>query len=50
MPFEATQIDLLDDYTKRSKSEKQMPYDVTYLWNLEHNTNEVIYETKKLID
>ena len=23
---------------------RQMPYDVTYMWNLKYNTNEIIYE------
>ena len=35
------------DYcTKRSKSEgeRQIPYDITYMWNLKYDTNELIYE------
>ena len=30
-----------DDHTKRNKSERerQIPYDITYMWNLKHNTN-----------
>lgn len=34
------------DYHKRNKSERerQIPYDITYLWNLKYNTNEHIYE------
>ena len=37
-----------DDYTKQSKSEreKQIPYDITYMWNLKYDTNEPIYETE----
>ena len=37
-----------DDHTKQSKSERegQIPYDITYMWNLKHDTNEHIYETK----
>ena len=37
-----------DYHTKRSKSERerQMPYDITYMWNLKYDTNEHIYETK----
>ena len=35
------------DYrTKRSQSERQIPYDITYLWNLKYDTNEHIYETE----
>ena len=35
-------------YTKRSKSERerQIPYDITYRWNLKYDTNQHIYETK----
>ena len=37
-----------DYHTKRSKSERerQMPYDITYMWNLKYDTNELIYETE----
>ena len=37
-----------DAYTKRSKSERerQIPYDITYMWNLKYDTNEPIYETE----
>ena len=36
-----------DDHTKWSKSEResQIPYDITYMWNLKCDTNEHIYET-----
>ena len=38
--------------TKKSKSERerQIPYDITYIWNLKYNTNEHIYKTNKLTD
>ena len=37
-----------DYHTKWSKSEKkrQIPYNITYMWNLKYNTNELMYETK----
>ena len=37
-----------DYYTKLSKSheERQILQDITYMWNLKNNTNELIYETK----
>ena len=37
-----------DYHTKRSKSERerQMPYDITYMWNLKDDTNEPICETE----
>ena len=37
-----------DYHTKWSKSEqeRQIPYDITYMWNLKCDTNELIYETE----
>ena len=37
-----------DYHTKRNKSERerQIPYDITYMWNLKYDTNEPIYETE----
>ena len=37
-----------DNHTKRSKSERerQIPYEITYTWNLKYDTNEPIYETE----
>ena len=37
-----------DDHTKWSKSarERQILYDITYMWNLKNNTNEHIYKTE----
>ena len=34
--------------TKWSKSERerQIPYDITYMWNLKYDTNELIYITE----
>ena len=36
-----------DYHTKWSKPdrERQIPYDITYMWNLKYDTNEHIYET-----
>ena len=35
-------------HTKRSKSdrERQIPYVITYMWNLKYDTNELIYKTE----
>ena len=35
-----------DDHTKWSKSDRirQIPYGITYMWNLKKNTNEFIYK------
>ena len=30
----------------KSKREKQVPYDITYMWNLKYDTNEPIYEAE----
>ena len=37
-----------DYHTKWNKSEKerQIPYDITYMWNLKYNTNELIDKTE----
>ena len=40
-------IDVPRDYrTKLSKSERQISYDITYMWNLKYDTNELIYKTE----
>ena len=35
-------------HPKRGKSERerQIPYDITYMWNLKYGTNEPIYKTE----
>ena len=37
-----------DYHSKWSKSEKekQIPYDIAYMWNPKYDTNELIYETE----
>ena len=37
-----------DFHTKRSNSdrEREIPYGITYLWNLKYGTNEPIYKTE----
>ena len=39
---------LRDSHTQwsKSESERQIPYDVTYMWNLKYGTNELIYKTE----
>ena len=44
MPFAATWIQL--EILKLSKSERQIPYDIAYMWNLIHGPNEPIYKTE----
>ena len=38
-----------DYYTKQSKSEtkRQMPYDITYKWNLKYYTNEYLWSKNR---
>ena len=37
-----------DYHTKKSKTERerQIPYDITYMWNLEYDTSEHIFKTE----
>ena len=30
----------------KSKRERQTPHDITYMWNLKYDTNELIYEAE----
>ena len=41
-------MDASRNYHKWSKSgrEKQIPYDITYIWNLKYGTDELIYKTE----
>ena len=41
MPFAATWMDLV-----KSERERQIPYGITYMWNLKYDTNELIYKTE----
>ena len=44
MPFAATWMDLEIIILRESKSERerQIPCDITYMWNLKYDTNELI--------
>ena len=46
MPFVATRIDLEIIILSKSEGERQIPYDITYMWNLKYDANEHTYETK----
>ena len=42
-------MDATGDYHtkwRKSQRERQIPYDITYMWNLKYNTNEHIYESE----
>ena len=43
MPF-ATWMQL--EIISKSERQRQIPYDITYIWNLKYDTNEHIYETE----
>ena len=44
MPFAVTWMDL--EIIILSKSERQVPCDITYMWNLKYEINELIYKTE----
>ena len=47
MPFTATWMDLEIIILSESDRERQIPYDITYMRNLQKNdTNELIYKTE----
>ena len=48
MPFAATWMDLEIIILSEVKSERerQISYDINYMWNLKYDTNELIYEAE----
>ena len=46
MPFTATWMDLEISILSKSesKSERQIPYNITYMWNLKYGTNKPVYK------
>ena len=38
-------MDATRDYYTKSDRERQIAYDITYMWNLKNDTTELIYET-----
>ena len=40
MPFAETWMELDTVILSKSERERQIPYDITYIWNLMHDTNE----------
>ena len=47
MLCEATWVDLKIIIPSKSERERQIPHDISYVWNLKYDTNELIYETKR---
>ena len=45
MPFKATWMDLEIIILSKSERKRQILYDITYVQNLKHDTNELIYKT-----
>ena len=45
MPFVATRMDL-EIIILSEVSQKQIPCDITYMWNLKYETNELMDETE----
>ena len=39
-------LDIIILSINKSERERQMPYDIIYMWNLKYDTNEPIYETE----
>ena len=46
MSFAATWMELEIIILSKSERERQILYDITYMWNLKYDTNELIYETE----
>ena len=46
MSFAVTYMDLEIVILSSSTGERQIPCDITYMWNLKYDTNEPIYQTK----
>ena len=47
MPSAATWMDLeIVILSEVSQTERQIPYDITYMWNLKYDTNKVLYKTE----
>ena len=43
MPFAASGMGLESLILKKSERESQIPYDITYIWNLKYSTNETFH-------
>ena len=46
MPFAATWMGLETIILRKSYRERQIPYDIVYMWNQKNNTNELTYKTE----
>ena len=46
MPFGATWLDLEIIILSEVSQTRQISYDITYIWNLKYETDELIYKTE----
>ena len=49
MPFAVTWMNLeiiILSEVSQSGRERQIPYGITYMWNLKYGTNELVYKTE----
>ena len=46
MPFAETKMQLESLILSKSEIQRQIPYDITYIWNLKYVTNEPTYKTE----
>ena len=46
MPFAVTRMDLEIVTLSKSGRERQISYDIIYMWNLKNATNDLIYQTE----
>ena len=49
MTFAETWMDLETIILSEVKSERQIPYDITDMWNIKQDTNVLIYKTNRLM-
>ena len=49
MPFAATWV-YLKLIILSELSQRQISYDITYMWNLKNDTNELVYQTERFTD
>ena len=45
IPFALTSMDL-ESVILSELSQRQISYDITYMWNLKNDTNELVYQTE----
>ena len=50
MPFVTSWMELEIIILSKSKRERQIPYDIIYMWNRKHDINELLWNRKRLTD